>query len=57
MSLNSSKWGREALIKIPPKECPKKLILAKQEMGQNDWIYYFTSLANLSPISKMSPSV
>ena len=42
---------------IPPKEWPTKLILDKHETGQNDWIYYLTSLANRYPISIISPSV
>jgi hypothetical protein len=41
----------------PPKECPMKEILERHWIGQKAWMYYFTSLANLSPISKISPSV
>jgi hypothetical protein len=34
-----------------------KLILARHEIGQKDYIYYLISFARRSPISKMSPSV
>ena len=34
-----------------------KLILLMQEIGQKERMYCFTSVASLSPISIMSPSV
>jgi hypothetical protein len=41
----------------PPSECPIKLTRPRHDMGQNYEIYCLTSLASLSPMSKMSPSV
>jgi hypothetical protein len=58
LSLRSpSRCCKAALIIKPPRECPMKLIFDRQDIGQKDWIYYLTSFASLSPISKMSPSV
>ena len=53
----SERCGNAARMMIPPSECPMKLILDTVFAGQNEMIYCFTSVANLSPISIMSPSV
>lgn len=53
----SDRWGSDALMITPPKEWPMKLILLRQEEGQNEIMYCFTSVARRSPISMMSPSV
>ena len=53
----SERWGREALMIMPPRECPIKLILDTVVAGQNYVMYCLTSVARRSPISKMSPSV
>ena len=57
LGANSARWGKAARIIKPPMECPMKLILLMQEMGQNERMYCLTSVANRSPISMISPSV
>ena len=54
---NSAKCGKAARMIKPPMLCPIKLILLMHEIGQKERMYYLTSVASLSPISMMSPSV